>query len=129
VAAPELSNPPTVAKPVGPYSHVAFVKAGSDTFYFSGQVGTDAKGDVPEGIDAQAVNAFTNILRLLEANGMTPANVAKQTIFVVSGNDVGAVRAARKKIFGDAYPASTLIYVSALAAPVLQIEVECVASR
>jgi ribosomal-protein-alanine N-acetyltransferase len=129
MAAPELSNPPTVAKPVGPYSHVALVKAGSDTFHFSGQVGTDAKGDVPEGIDAQAENAFTNILRLLEANGMTPANIAKQTIFVVAGNNVDAVRKARKKVFGDAYPASTLIFVSALVAPMLQIEVECVASR
>jgi 2-iminobutanoate/2-iminopropanoate deaminase len=129
MSAPELINPPTVAKPVGAYSHVAFVRAGSDTFYFSGQVGTDAKGDVPEGIDAQAENAFTNILRLLEANGMTPVNIAKLTIFVVAGNDVSAVRTARKKAFGDARPASTLLYVSALAAPVLQIEVECVASR
>ena len=129
MSAPEFSNPSTVAKPVGPYSHVAHVRSGSEVFYFSGQVGADAKGVIPEGIDAQAENTFTNILRLLEANGMRAANIAKQTIFVVQGNDVGAVRNARQKAFGDALPASTLIFVSALAAPILQIEVECVASR
>jgi 2-iminobutanoate/2-iminopropanoate deaminase len=129
MSAPEFSNPPAVAKPVGAYSHIALVKAGSDTFYFSGQVGMDAKGDMPEGIEAQADLAFTNILRLLEANSMTPANIAKLMIFIVAGNDANTVRTARKKALGDVRPASTLLYVSALAAPVLQIEVECVASR
>jgi 2-iminobutanoate/2-iminopropanoate deaminase len=97
--------------------------------FFSGQVGNRPDGVVPAGIEEQAQEAFANIARLLKAEGLTPANIVKQTIFLVHGQDRMAVRSARERHFEGAEPASTLVFVSQLTEPKYLIEVEAVACR
>lgn len=129
MSAPELFNPNTVAPPVGPYTQAGWVRAGSDLLYIAGQVGLRVDGTLPEGIDAQAEEAFANIARVLQGAGLTPANLVKINTYLVSGQPVTAVRAGRQKAFGDARPASTLVYVPQLVELKYLIEVEAVAAR
>lgn len=129
MSAPELFNPNTVAAPVGPYTHAAWVRSGSDLLYIAGQVGLTPEGALPEDVDAQAEQAFANVARILDGAGLTPANLVKINTYLVMGQPVTAVRAARQKAFGEAKPASTLIYVPQLVEPKYLIEVEAVAAR
>lgn len=125
----EFSNPPGVAAPIGQYTHVALVKAGSDLLYISGQVGTDPSGNAGKTIEQQADYALANIVAILKANGLTTANLVKMMTFVTDRSHREAVNAARKKHLGDAKPASTFLIVAGLARPELMVEIEAVAAR
>lgn len=129
MSAPEFNNPSTVMKPVGAYSHAGVIKAESDILYIAGQVGIRPDGTMLEGLAAQADEAFANVLRILEANGMTAKNLAKLNIYVVAGQDAAVTRDARKKHLGDSRPASTFIFISQLVDPRLLIEIEGVACK
>ena len=129
MSAPEFFNPPTVAKPIGPYSHGGLVKAGSDILYIAGQVGIRPAGILPASIEEQADEAYANVVRVLAAQGMTPAHLVKTNAFLAVGQPVTAVRAARAKHFGDAAPASTFIFVPQLVEAKYLIEIEGVAVR
>src|SRR6185503_5018567 len=129
MSAPELFNPATVAAPVGHYSHGGFIKAGSDVLFLAGQVGIKPDGSTPTTLAEQAEEVFANITRILKAKDMSVANLAKINIYVVSGQPIGEVRAARQRHLGDHKPASTFIYVPQLADPKYLIEIEGVAAR
>jgi enamine deaminase RidA (YjgF/YER057c/UK114 family) len=129
MSAPELFNPPTVAAPVGHYSHGGFIKAGSDVLFLAGQVGIKPDGTTPTTLAEQAEEVFANIGRVLKAKDMSFANLAKINIYVVAGQPISEVRAARTRYLGDHKPASTFIYVPQLADPKYLIEIEGVAAR
>ncbi len=129
MSAPELFNPATVAPPVGAYSHGGLVKANSDILFLAGQVGVRPDGSLPATIGEQADEVFANIVRIMKAKDMTVANLAKITLYIVSGQPLGDVRAARLRHLGDHKPASTLIFVPQLAEAKYLIEVEGIAAR
>jgi enamine deaminase RidA (YjgF/YER057c/UK114 family) len=129
VGAPEFANPSTLAAPLGQYSHVARVKAGSDLYFLAGQVGLRPDGALPESIEAQAEEAFANINRALAAEGLSAANLVKLNIYAVMGSPIAGVREARLRAFGDARPASTFVFVPQLISPEYLIEVEAIAAR
>lgn len=54
------------------------------------------------------------------------AHVLKVTVFLTRIDDRAAVNEVRKRYFGDARPASTLVQVSALVLPELLVEIEAV---
>lgn len=129
MTAPSFSNPANMAAPVAAYSHCAHVQAGSELIYLAGQVGLRPDGSLPASLSEQAAEAFANVARALEANGLTAANVVKINTYLVQGQPVADVRAARMAAFGDAKPASTLVYVPQLVEPKYLIEVEAVFAR
>jgi enamine deaminase RidA (YjgF/YER057c/UK114 family) len=109
------------------YTHV--VKAtGSTTVYISGQVGVEPDGKFANGLEGQSVRAYENLAACLKSVGAGPEHVAKITTFVVdyTPEKREAVSAGRRAVFGQTFPASTLVGVQALAAPQIQIEVEAV---
>ena len=129
MSAAELFNPATVAPPVGAYSHGGFVKANSDLLFLAGQVGVRPDGTLPVSCADQAEEVFANIVRILKAKDMTAANLVKITLYVVTGQALSEVRAARLRHLGDQKPASTLIFVPQLAEAKYLIEVDAVAAR
>jgi len=129
MSTPELFNPASVAPPLGHYSHGAFVKAESDLLFMAGQVGVRPDGSLPATLAEQAEEVFANIGRLLNAKDMSVANLLKINIYVVSGQPIGDVRAARVRHLGDHKPASTFIYVPQLADAKYLIEIEGIAAR
>ncbi len=121
-------NPPEVHTPTG-YSHSAVVPAGTDLVFLSGQVGVRPDGSIPTTLEEQAVQMFTNIKSLLQAHGLDASSIVKITLFVVAGQDIRTVRAARAQWLGDHKPTSTAVFVSQLVDPKLLVECEAMAAR
>ena len=122
-------NPPGVHTPVGTYSHTATVPGGTELLFLSGQVGVRPDGSTPTTIAEQADQVFANISALLAAHGVDATALVKLTMFVVAGQELQSVRAARSKFLGSHRPASTAVFVSALVDPALLVEVEAVAAK
>lgn len=113
------------------YSHVA-VASGSRTIYLAGQVALDAQGALVGARDlgAQTTQALRNVGLALAAAGASFADVVKITTFVVDYRPEmrSVIGQARAPFFaGRPPPASTLVGVSALAAPEWLIEIEAIA--
>ena len=122
-------NPPTVHAPGGAYSHSAVVPAGAELIFLSGQVGMRPDGSLPSSISAQADQVFANISSLLASHGLDASALVKLTMFVVAGQDIQAVRAARANFLGAHRPASTAVFVSQLVDPAWHVEVEAIAAK
>ena len=126
----EISNPKTVHKPVGAYSHTAKIPANSELLVIAGQVGVNSTGKLQAGFSKQAEQVFRNILACLRANGMNKSHLVRLQVFLTDPRHIEAYRAARKKVIGDdAMPPSTLLIVNGLASPDMLIEVEAMAAK
>ncbi len=55
------NNPNTMPNPVGNYSHVTKIPKNSELFTFSGQIGANKAGTLPESFNEQVTNTFKNI--------------------------------------------------------------------
>jgi enamine deaminase RidA (YjgF/YER057c/UK114 family) len=113
------------------YSHVV-AASGKRTIYIAGQVSVDAEGAVVGAGDlaAQTTQVMRNLGLALAAAGAGYADIVKITTFVVNYKPElrPIIGKARSPFFeGGPPPASTLVGVSALAAPEWLIEIEAVA--
>lgn len=127
-SAPRRHNPPSIA-PSANYSHGIEVPAGARLLGVAGQVGRDARGHVPDGIEAQATLAWANVRAVLAEAGMEMADIVHYFSILVRREDNAGYDRARVAALGDARPASTKIYVSGLAQPELLCEVQVFAAR
>ena len=114
-------------KPIAPYSPA--IDTGSLVFV-SGQVGFDpATGEfVDGGVSAQAERVLKNIVAVLDAAGLTMADVAKTTIFLADIDDFAAVNDVYARYFGDPKPARSTYAVAALPRGA-RVEIEAIAVR
>jgi enamine deaminase RidA (YjgF/YER057c/UK114 family) len=126
---PAFLNPNDVHAPVGPYSHTAVVPPGAELVFTAGQVGMGPDGAVPAAFAEQAEITFRNVRACLAAHGLGVEAVVKLSVFVLPGQDFQALRQIRERHFGTHRPASTTLYVPALAAPAFLLEVEAVAVK
>jgi len=124
-----IHNPSGVAAPLGSYSHGIEVPANARWLYISGQVGIAPDGKVGETFARQAEHVWQNILGILKAAGMGPEDLVKVNTYLTRAQDLTESRAARTKALGNARPASTLVVITALAAPEYLIEVEAHAAK
>lgn len=109
------------------YTHVVKAQGGTMVF-ISGQVGVAPDGTTAVGLEAQAKQVYENLANCLASVGATVNDVAKINTYVVdySPEKREAISAGRRPVFGETFPASTLVGVQALAQPALLIEVEAV---
>ena len=70
---------------------------------------------------------FSKIKGMVEAAGGAMADVVKITVYVTDIKNNVKVWAARREFFTGDFPASTLVEVSALAAPEILVEIEAIA--
>jgi 2-iminobutanoate/2-iminopropanoate deaminase len=112
-----------------PISHYADAVLAGDTLYISGIVPVDAAGEVVGGEDvvAQAGQVFAIMDRVLAAAGAAPADVVKVTVYLLDIDDRPLINPVRRRFFGAARPASTLVEVSRLAVPGARLEIEAIA--
>jgi 2-iminobutanoate/2-iminopropanoate deaminase len=125
----QFSSPNVVAPPVGNYHHVAVVPGGYQIIALAGQVGNALDGSVPPEIEQQYENVLINIVKLLESQGCTPANIVKVNSYLVRPLDPEKIRGIRPRIFGDIKTPSTMVYVPRLASEEYLIEMEVWAAR
>ena len=111
---------------IGPYSQG--IDAGNLVFV-AGQVGRDpSTGELPEGIEAQTERAMRNISAILDAAGLTWANVAKTTCLLAEIDDFEAFNAVYSRFVSDPKPARATYAVKDLPRGAL-VEVEAFAVR
>lgn len=122
-------DPDRVAPPFSSYSHGIEVPAGARWLYISGQVGVRPDGAMAEGAGAQIDQAWANLFAVLEAAGMAKADLVKVTSFLTREADIPVLRESRERLLPDHRPASTLLVISALAAPDILVEIEAVAAK
>lgn len=97
---------------VGPYVHAVMT---GDIVFTSGQLGLIPEtGVLAEGVEAQAEQAIKNLAAVLEAAGMTLANVVKTTVFLADINDFAAINAIYAKYFTGEAPARSCVQAAAL---------------
>lgn len=99
--------------PIGPYSQA--IRAGNQLFV-SGMIALDPQSGELIGSDAaaQAEQALKNLGAVLEAAGMSYANVVKTTVFLLDMNDFAAVNAVYAKYFDANKPARSTVAVAGL---------------
>jgi 2-iminobutanoate/2-iminopropanoate deaminase len=111
---------------IGPYSQGIAV----DGFVFcSGQLGLDPQtGELVEGVEGQADRALRNLAAVLDAAGLTMADVVKTTLFLADIGDFAAVNPIYAHHMPDPPPARSTFAVGALPRGGL-IEIEAIAYR
>lgn len=108
---------------IGPYSQA--IKAGG-FLYTSGQIPIDpATGAIPEGAEAQARQALTNVTNLIKAAGCDVSKTVKTVVFIKNMDDFGAINEVYGQFFTEPYPARSCVEVARLPKGVL-IEVEAI---
>jgi len=97
--------------------------------FTSGQAAIDSEGNIVgvDDFDAQAEQVFKNLSDVLQQGGSSLAQVMKVTIYLTDMTNFMKVVALRERFFSAPYPADTLIEVSSLALPELEIEIEAIA--
>lgn len=122
-------NPGNISEPVGKYSHVTIIPKNSTLYTFSGQIGTDNYGVIPDSMNEQVYNTFRNIEQILKSQNLTSDDVIKVNIWATEEIDWDFLDARWENLFGTIYPSMTIAYVKALGLPKLKIEVEIWASK
>jgi len=125
----EFRNPQDIHQPVGAYVHQIEVRGRERLLVISGQVGMRSDGTVPEDPIEQIDIAFENILRNLQAAEMDVKDIIKLNYYLVGEMDTARRREVVTARLQGHQPCSTLVFVSALANPMLRVEIEAWASR
>ena len=111
---------------IGPYSQAIELNG---VVYTSGVIPVNpATGEIPEGVEAQANQAFSNMRALLEASGTSMEQVVKTTVFIKEMNDFGKINEIYAKYFTGVFPARSCVEVARLPKDVL-LEVEAIATK
>ena len=100
-----------------------------DLVIVSGQAAIDENGEIVGlgDFDAQAEQVFRNLQRVLEAGGSSLDRVVKVTIFLTDMANFPKIVELRGTWFTPPYPADTIVEVTSLALPELEIEIEAIA--
>lgn len=100
-----------------------------DLVIVSGQAAIDENGQIVGvgDFDAQARQTFQNLERVLQAGGSSLDRVVKVTIFLTDMANFGKIVELRGQWFSLPYPADTIVEISSLALPELEIEIEAIA--
>lgn len=111
---------------IGPYSQAVEING----FVFtSGVVPFVPKsGAIPEGIEAQANQAFSNLRNLIEASGCSMNQVVKTTVFIKNMEDFADINEIYKSYFAEPFPARSCVEVARLPKDVL-LEIEAIVAK
>ena len=112
---------------IGPY--IQGVRSGNFIFT-SGQLPIDPQtGTIPECAEGQTRQSLENIQAIIEAGGLTVANICKMTIFVNDLNEFAAINDAYAAFFTQrnaSFPARSCVEVARLPKDV-KVEIEAIA--
>lgn len=122
-------SPTTIAAPAANYAHAVLVEQPTRWLHTSGVVPIAPDGSTPDGVGEQATVVWANIEAMLAEADLAPADIVSITTYVVVGQALGPVMAARDRVLGGHRAASTLVTVPALARPEWRMEIAIVAAR
>lgn len=94
----------------------------------SGVVPIAVDGSVPVSIGEQAATVWANIAAMLAEAEMSMSDIVSVTTYVVAGEDLAPVMAARDAALSGHLAASTLVTVPELARPEWRMEIAVIAA-
>lgn len=121
-------NPSSIAAPAANYAHAVLSDRPERWLHTSGVVPTAPDGSTPDEVGAQAAVVWENIAAMLTEVEMVPSDIVSVTTYVVVGEPLGPVMAARDAFLDGHRAASTLVTVPELAQPHWRMEVAIVAA-
>ncbi len=120
-------RPADIAAPAANYAHAVLTEAATRWLHTSGVVPMAPDGSTPDSLADQAALVWSNISALLREARMSPSDIVSVTTYVVVGEDLATVMAARDAALGGHRAASTLLMVPALARPEWRMEIAVIA--
>jgi enamine deaminase RidA (YjgF/YER057c/UK114 family) len=126
------------------YHYCPGIKVGN-TLYISGQVGRDQNLQVVAGVEAQFVQTFENVKKVLSAAGATFDDVVEMVTYHVTGVNLGDSQVSssesqqftiphlplfiqvKDRYFTNKFPTWTGVGITALSTPGLIVEIKCTA--
>ncbi|MFJ7981014.1 RidA family protein [Lysinibacillus xylanilyticus] len=122
-------NPKNIHQPVAPYVHQIEVTGPQRWLTLSGQIGMEEDGTIPEEPLDQMKLALENIRKNLESANMEIQDLTKIALYLVGDINVDQRKQIINDFLGDHLPCMTLMYVVALAAPSLKVEIDAWACK
>jgi enamine deaminase RidA (YjgF/YER057c/UK114 family) len=130
----EIYSPPALAKPVGPYNHVA-TASNAKLVFVAGQVAVDKGGKLVGENDfaMQCAQVFGNLEAALKSAGASWANVVQSITYIVRASDIAGLYEYRlcefPKMFpANRYPPNTLLVVNRLVNEKYLLEIQAIAA-
>lgn len=123
-----LVDPSGLAPPAANYAHAVLSDTPRRLLHTSGVVPTAPDGSIAAEIGEQAAEVWRTIAALLSDADMAPTDIVSVTTYVVPGQDLAAVMAARDAFLDGHLAASTLVTVPELARPEWLMEIAIVAA-
>ena len=122
----EAVSSPDAPKAIGPYSQA--VRSGQ-VLFVSGQVPLDPEsGTMVDGdVAVQTRRVLDNLGAILNAGGLSFADVVRTTVFLADMNDLAAMNQVYGTYFSQPYPARATVQVARLPRDA-RIEIEVIAS-
>ncbi|HRE01403.1 MAG TPA: RidA family protein, partial [Ilumatobacteraceae bacterium] len=121
-------TPADAAPPAANYALAVVAERPQRLLHTSGIVPVAPDGSVPTDVADQAEVVWASLLAILAEAGMGVADVVSITTYVVAGEPLGGVMAARDRALGGHRAASTLVTVPALAQAAWKMEIALVAA-
>ncbi|HEY6427332.1 MAG TPA: RidA family protein [Acidimicrobiales bacterium] len=124
-------NPWEWSKAFG-FSQAVRITGAQELLVCSGQTAMGPDGSLPASADMgeQVRVALDNVVAVLTAGGMSPADIVKSTIYTTDVDAIIEVLGPEaQRVLGSSLPASTLVGVTRLAFPELKVEIEVTAAR
>ena len=117
--------PPGMENIYDTYHYAPGIQVGN-TLYLSGQVGRDENLNVVEGTEAQYVQAFENVKKILDAAGASFDDVVEmETWFTDSMADLKTFLAVKERYFTNHFPTWTGFAVKGFSMPGILVEIKC----
>lgn len=102
------------------------IRRAGPLLFVSGQLPRMPEGGMCRGtIGEQTAQAVINLRTVLEAEGLTLADVVKTTVWLTAGDQLSGMNAAYAELFAEPYPARSTV-ISGLVAEA-DIEIEAIA--
>jgi 2-iminobutanoate/2-iminopropanoate deaminase len=104
----------------------AVITEGGKTVWLAGQIATvDDNGKSLAGdFEGQARQLFKNLDRTMQKAGGKLGDIVQMTVFITDVRNGDRFTQIRREVFGDNFPGSALITITALAAPEGKIEIQ-----
>jgi 2-iminobutanoate/2-iminopropanoate deaminase len=104
----------------------AVITEGGKTVWLAGQIAmVDDNGKSLAGdFEGQARQLFKNLDRTMQKAGGKLGDIVQMTVFITDVRNGDRFTQIRREVFGDNFPGSALITITALAAPEGKIEIQ-----
>jgi enamine deaminase RidA (YjgF/YER057c/UK114 family) len=119
----------SVALPAAKFAHAVEVPPGARLLYTSGLIGVALDGKLRQGCEAQAMQAWENLLAVMRNAHMGLEDIVQMTTYCVNAADNSLARRTRNDFIPGYDKASTILVVAALSLPECLFEIEAVAAK